>query len=365
MKVLVNSLSRDFGGVESLFLSLGKCDIHNDLQIDFVCTDSSAARENDFIALGSKVHHIERPSRNLRKYVKDFKHLFQTEKYDIYHVNLTRYRFPIDILIAKRYGAKIILHCHATQIYDVGSRKVRLVRGLEQALFKPVILACSNANLACSDNAGQYLFKGKKYKVIHNGIDLRCFRFDNIARNQVKDELGLKGKKVIGHIGRFSQEKNQSFLLKVMKELLKMCPEYRLLLIGDGDLFEKKKGEAKCLHIEHAVIFTGQRQDIPRLLSAMDLFAFPSIHEALPITLLEAQANGLPCIISDCVTKEIDVINTIRRLPLEIPVQDWAESIEEMCGKRIEIRNMGEFSDFEIRNMKEKLISIYKKLLEK
>lgn len=362
MKVLVSSLSRDFGGVESLFLSLAKCDSDTDIQMDFVCTDSSAARESEFVSCGSIVHHIERPSRNLSLFVKDFKGLFRTGKYDIYHVNLTRYRFPLDILIAKKYGAKVILHCHATQIYDVGSLKTRMIRNLEQMLFRPITLACSDLNLACSENAGRYLFDGKQYQVLHNGIDLKRFCYDENARHRIRKELGLERKKVIGHIGRFSQEKNQSYLLKILKELLRKDSDYRLLCVGDGDLLRNKKKEAESMGIDNSVIFTGQRKDIPELLSAMDVFVFPSIHEALPITLIEAQANNLPCIVSDYITKEIDVNDMITRCSLKEDPVIWANEVDLRLKERNSMLELKQFSDFDIGNMKVKLDNIYMRI---
>lgn len=359
MKVLVSSLSRDFGGVESLFLSLAQYAKDNDIQMDFVCTDSSAAREEEFASYGSRVHHVERPSRNLRRFSDSFKKLFESEKYDIYHVNLTRYRFPLDILLAKKYGAKVILHCHATQIYDVGSLKYRMIRKTEQMIFRPLTLSCSNLNLACSDNAGRYLFPKGKYQVLHNGIDLGKFRYSEEDRNRIRSELGLEGKKIIGHIGRFSHEKNHSYLLSVLKEMLKKDSEYRLLCVGSGDLFRQKTEEAEEMGIADEVVFTGQRRDTYALLSAMDIFVFPSIHEALPITLIEAQANGLPCVVSDCVTKEIDVIDRIVRLSLTEDPAIWADRAGELTGKREILMNISKFHDFDIASMAKRLRDIY------
>ena len=256
----------------------------------------------------------------------------------------------------------MVLHCHATRIYDVGNRKVRIIREFEQVLFRPVSLGCSSLNLACSENAGKYLFGSHVFRIIHNGIDLSRFLYTPTAREKIRKELNLDGKKVIGHIGRFSQEKNHVFLLKVLKALLKIDSEYRLLCVGSGDLFDRICDLAGEEGLDKKVVFTGQRQDTPDLLSAMDVFVFPSVHEALPITLIEAQANGLPCIVSDCITNEMDVIDSFRRLSLNVPVEVWADMIHEYENKRKTTMDPASFADFNIELMKETLQNIYKGL---
>lgn len=359
MKVLVSSLSRDFGGVESLFLNLAQSSLPDDLVFDFVCTDSSAAREQEFISCGSRVIHISRPSRNLGKYFKEFQTLFKSHQYDIYHVNLTRFRFPLDIIIAKMAGIKVILHCHATQIYDVGSNKTRIIRKAEQKLFKPIFALCSDQNLACSVNAGKYLFGQKPYQVIHNGIHLEKFSFNDNSRHRIREEMGLEGKKIIGHVGRFSLEKNHAFMLRIMRQLIDCDDNYRLLLVGDGDLFGDIQKEVRENALDQYVIFTGQRRDIADLLSAMDVFLFPSIHEALPITLLEAQMNGLPCVVSENITEELDVNENIFRISLDEDPIKWVKEIIYAFGDRLACSEINKFKDFEITTMKLELQKIY------
>ncbi len=361
MKVLVSSLTSAFGGVESLFLSIVKNNDDPDMQFDFVCTDGTAAREEDFTAAGSRVIHIERPSRQLKSYKENFKKLFEEGKYDIYHVNLTRYRFPLDVLIAKQCGVKVILHCHSTQIYDVGSLKYRIIRNIQQVVFRPLMLGASRLNLACSDNAGQYLFKKHPYQILHNGIDLEKFRFSQETRDRIRKELALEGKKVIGHIGRFSLEKNHRYLLGVLEQLVKEDPDYVLLSAGDGDLFEEMKALAEEKGLQEHVRLLGQRKDIQDLLSAMDVFVFPSIHEALPITLIEAQANGLPCVVSDYITKEIDVLDTITRLPLSEEKTAWVKAVQKAVSQRTAV-DLEQFEEFDITKLLGRLKKLYQSM---
>lgn len=363
MKVLVSSLSRHFGGVESLFCSIVQTFQSEMQQMDFICTDSSAADEEAFLSAGAYVFHIPSPSSSLKKYVGRFNQIFRDGNYAIYHVNLTRFRFPLDVMIAKKHGVKVILHCHSTRIYDNGSRKTRIVRKIEQVLFRPVMLACSDRNIACSQNAGNYLFGKHRFEVLHNGIDLERFQFSEEGRNRIRKEFGLSDSKVVGHVGRFSIEKNHVFFLKIAKELLTIDNNYAFICTGEGELLEETKRLASEWGLIEKVVFTGRRSDIEDLLSAMDVFLFPSLHEALPMTLIEAQANGLDCVVSDCITKEIDVDGRITRLALSDSTEKWAKTVEKaVTRKRNELFRPSLFEGFDIKEMTGKLTAIYNSL---
>lgn len=363
MKILVSSLSRNFGGVESLFLNIVNNIKQSDYQMDFVCTDQKAAREEDFEAAGARVIHIARPSKKIREYTTRFREVFNTGHYDIYHVNLTRYRFPLDVLIAKIAGKKVILHCHSTQIYSNNSRRTKVIREVQQFLFRPVMLGCSSLNIACSETAGEYLFGKAAYRVLYNGIDTSLFSFDQSARDSIRKKLGIENRIVIGHIGRFSPEKNHRFLLQLTEELIKTNSSYVLLCVGNGELFDRIKAYVENKGIQDHVILLGERKDIPELLSAMDIFAFPSLHEALPVTLIEAQANGLPCIISDCVTPEIDVLH-LNRLSVSEGIEKWVESIRKTPLYRFDMnKHQKRLEEFDIHKMTCDLVEIYKGLL--
>ena len=356
----MNSLSEDFGGVESLFFNLIHSKIMDDMQMDFTCSVSRSAREEDYIALGAKVFHIKRPSKQFRQYIRGFTNIFSEGEYSIYHVNLTRYCFPLDIIIAKLYGVKVVLHCHSTQIYDFDNKMLKYIRKIEQILFKPIYLLCSDLNIACSVNAGKYLFKNQPCKIVHNGIELERFYYNEKSRNSIRDEYSFANKKVIGHIGRFSSEKNHIFILRILRILVNIDDTFRLLCVGSGELFNRVVEMADAMGLKRFIVFTGQRnEDIHNLLSAMDVFLLPSIHEALPIVLIEAQANGLPCIVSNSVTSEVDILNTVSRLSLDAPISEWKNAIQESIGCREKIDDYTIFRDFDIVSMKQRLYSLY------
>ena len=364
MRVLVGSLSRNFGGVESVFRNIIQANDKDDLVFDFICTDSNAANEKDFIAAGSKIYHIPRPSGNLKGFIKSFKTLFKEGGYDIYHVNLTRFRFPLDVIIAKSCGVKVVLHCHSTRIYNNVDKKTQVIRNVQQTLFKPVMLNCSNENIACSKNAGEYLYGKKPFYILHNGIHLENYLYNEEGRNRIREEFGVQGCKVVGHIGRFSVEKNHRFFLSIAGELIKMDDNYRFICVGDGELRESIIQEAKRTGIMRHCVFPGQREDIGDILSSMDVFLFPSIHEALPITLIEAQANELPCVVSDCVTDEIDVGKRITRVSLQENPTKWAEIVNNVAGDKRKTKiQLEDFSDFNVVKMVSILYDKYKRLL--
>lgn len=359
INVLVSSLSRNFGGVESLFLMICKNCKSADLHFDFICTDKSAAREDEFVGAGAKVYHLPRPGKDLLGYQRGLKQVLKNGNYQIFHVNLTRFRFPGEIILAKSCGLKVVLHSHATQIYKTGNQRRDLLRNAEQVIFRPIVLAASDLNIACCKTAGEYLYGKVPYTILYNGIETEKYHFNEAARKEVRTEFGIAAdEKVLGHIGRFSDEKNHAFLLQVFKSVHKDIPNTKLLCVGTGDLFEQVKKQARQLAIEEQVIFTGQRSDIPDLLSAMDVFVFPSKHEAFPMTLIEAQANGLPCIVSACVTKEIDIGKYIDFRNINAGIDKWKMAVEHVNITH-DTENEIEINGFNIDTMIEKLRQLY------
>ena len=157
-----------------------------------------------------------------------------------------------------------------------------------------------------------------------NGLDLNKFSFNQEGRNKIKKEFSIEDKLVVGHIGRFNEQKNHVFLLKIFKDINKMNPNSVLLLVGNGELQDKIKQKVKELGLETSVIFAGIRADVPQLLSAMDILVFPSYFEGMPNIILEAQTTGLPCLISDRITEEAKVCDCVKSMPLEKTSSDWA-----------------------------------------
>ncbi|MFR1707988.1 MAG: glycosyltransferase [Clostridium sp.] len=364
IKVLVGYISRDFGGVESFFLN--HCSkIDRDLiTIDFLCCEKKAACEDAMKRLGSKIHYVTAPGENISKYYRDLEAVISNGSYNIFHLNLTRFKLPIDVILAKRFGMKVILHSHSTQVYKAKSFVGQSKRILEHYLFKGITLRNADMYMACSLNAKNFLFGKRKTHILYNGINSSEYTYSDSKRFKIRDELNLNENIVIGHIGRMSSEKNHGFIIKIFQEIYKINKQARLLLVGDGDLKESLKNKVKEMNLEPYVIFTGIRHDVADLLSAMDVFLFPSIHEALPISLLEAQASGLRCVVSDKVTKEIDVTRDIIFISLDEDIKCWVQAVIEQT-KSIRVNNKEKMmkSGFDISDTIIKLQDIYNSII--
>lgn len=175
------------------------------------------------------------------------------------------------------------------------------------------------------------LFGGSPYRVIPNAIEVPNYRYDPQMSRQVRQELGLGNGLVVGHVGNANPAKNHPFLLEIFAALHQKRPDARLILVGGGT--ERFRAKARSLGVEDAVLFAGVRKDVPRMLQAMDVFVFPSLYEGLPVALLEAQAAGLPCVISDQVPTECVVTGSlVTTLPLHRRPAQWADTILEKTG---------------------------------
>lgn len=175
---------------------------------------------------------------------------------------------------------------------------------------------------ACSDKAGKWLYgekatKQANYRMIPNGVNLKRFAFCEEKRQQMRQELGIaKDTFVLGHIGRITAPKNHQFLAELFAEYHKENPNSRLLLIGNGELFETVQQQCVQLGISDAVIMVGSKTNTEDYYQAMDVFVFPSLWEGLPVSVVEAQANGLPCLLSDVITHDVDLTDQVKYLSL-------------------------------------------------
>lgn len=182
---------------------------------------------------------------------------------------------------------------------------------------------------ACSQNAGRWLFgkKNEKVKILNNVVNTEEFKYNKRIRNIVRAELGIKDELVIGHIGRFNKQKNHAFLIEIFNEIQKKNNNTILLMIGEGHLLPAIKKKVWNLGLSDNVKFLGIRNDISKLMQATDIFLFPSLFEGLPVVLIEAQAAGLKCIVSDTITKESDVTGRVEYIGLKKSSEHWANRI--------------------------------------
>ena len=338
------------GGVESVIMNYYRHIDRSKIQFDFICDEDSTNIPYDEIEkLGGKVILCP-PYQKLPKYLKFLKQLFREKKYHIVHSNInTLSVFPL--YAAKKAGVPVrIAHSHST------SNPKEWKKNLLKNALRPFSKKYATDYFACSELAGRYLFSDKTFdngevKIIRNAIDVEKFKFDPEARKQLRKEIGIKQDDfVIGHIGRFVEQKNHRFLIDIFAEVKKSKPNAKLVLAGQGPLREEMEEKVKSLGLEKDVFFLGQRSDTNKLYSVFDVFCLPSLYEGLPVVGVEAQANGVPCIFSKNITKET-LYNNAKMLEYE--------KIKEALLSEALIRKKSDKNSFNIQNTAKDIQNYY------
>ena len=323
---VVSSLSTR-SGVMSVIMNYYRNIDKDKIQFEFCYfVEREHTYEDEINALGGKVFKISRPSlsRNFRQKLINF---FNSQRgvYKALHIHEVYLTFLFAPIAKKNCINNIITHSHATQYSD------KKISALRNRLLCMPLKKHANHFYSCSKAAGEFLY-GKMYlesgkvKVINNAIECDKYKFQATTRNKMREQLNLKNNLVIGNIGRFNEQKNQSFLVDIFFSIKKKNEKAKLLLIGDGFLLEKIKKNVDKLNLNNDVIFMRRRSDIPDLLQVMDVFLLPSLYEGLPVVGVEAQASGLPIVLSDTITKEIGLYNA-KYLSLKQSSEYWAEEV--------------------------------------
>lgn len=310
------------GGIETMLMNYYRHMDRTKVQFDFlVHRDFKADFDDEIEALGGRIYRVPPMNPLKMSYWKALDDFFRAHPYEIVHCHLN-YKSGVVLAAAKRAGIPVrVAHAHTASMSAGFSRLARIC-------MKPLIPRTATHNLACGKAAGDAIFGGMAYELIPNAIDAGALTFRAETRSRMRRELGLNDEYTLIHVGRFGEEKNHTFLLDAFAEVLKKEPAAVLLLAGDGPLRPEMERRAASLP-EGSVRFLGVRKDVPDLLQAADVFAFPSIFEGLPVTMIEAQAAGLPCVKSDTVTDECIVTDLVRSLPIDDP-KPWAEAILSM-----------------------------------
>lgn len=307
------------GGIETMLMNYYRHMDRTKVQFDFlVHRDFKADFDEEIEALGGRIYRIPPMNPLKPSYWKALDDFLRAHPYEIVHCHLN-YKSGVVLAAAKKAGVPVrIAHAHTAGMSAGFSKFARIV-------MKPLIPRTATHYFACGKAAGDAIFCGKPYDLIANALDASALRFNTHTREQMRRELELGDAFTVIHVGRFGDEKNHAFLLDAFAEVLKTEPSARLLLAGDGPLRTDMEQKAAALP-EGSVRFLGVRNDIPDLLQAADIFAFPSIFEGLPVTMIEAQAAGLPCIKSTTVTDECIVTDLVTSLPID-DSKSWADAI--------------------------------------
>ena len=335
----------NYGGSQSMIINLYKTIDRTKIQFDFIVDHSDQV---DFVplvkSLGAKVYYMPKfKGYNILNVRKAWINFFRTHpEYKVLHSHVRSYA-SLFIPIAKRFGIKTIIHSHST---SNGKGAYSLIKSVMQFPLRyqaDYLMGCSieasvwlyGKNVLMKNN--HYLFK--------NAIDISSFKFDNNVRNKYRDEFLLGHKTTYIHVGRFHESKNHTFLIEVFEQIHFKDNNSVLLLVGEGPLRAQIESIVLKKNLSLSVFFMGNRDDVSSVLQASDCFLFPSKWEGLPLTVVEAQASGMKCIVSDKITDEVILTDLVIRLPIDKGADLWTNRIQELIFSRFdysdEIRKAG------------------------
>ena len=314
-----------YGGIEALLMNIYRTLDTNTIQFDFAVTSPQKGEyEEEIKKRGGKIYKLEGRHNHFLHYKKTWNRFFKEHQgeYNAIHMHVSSLTDIQPLVSAKKYGVKNrLIHSHNT--YQKG-----IMHNVLNTLHKIQIRKYATRLLACSTEAGKYCFGKQKFEVIKNGIDTKKYIYDIETRNQMRKMLNIP-EEVLAfvHVGRFSEQKNHTFLIDIFEEIQKRKQDTMLFLVGDGGLKESIENKVKELQLQDKVIFLGTRDNVNEILQAMDAFLLPSLHEGLPVVGIEAQAAGLPIYISDTVSPEVKITDLVTFYPLQESVENWAKNI--------------------------------------
>ncbi len=328
IRVLQDLSALDGGGVAKLLYDYYRFMDHVLVQFDFMIYNfyDEGIYEKPLKEMGCTIYKLPAYSQNPEACSEMQEKIISEGHYDVLHTHFGIGGFRI-LKIAKKYGIqKRIVHSHIA--YEPYGLKTRIANIIKRALNKYY----ATDLFACGRDAAAFMWgkraldKGK-VRIMKNAIDTHLFTFNANFRIQKRKELGIEDKLAIGIVGRLTAQKNYPFLFKVYQEVLELRNDVVLVVIGRGLEEDKIKDYAKSMGIYDKIMFLGIRDDVPQLLNALDIFVLPSLYEGLPVVLVEAQANGLPAIVADTITDEMDITELIHYLPINGTQKKWAEMI--------------------------------------
>ena len=324
VRVLQVVTKMGYGGLEAMIMNYYRHINRNSIQFDFLVHRPEEADYHDEIRqLGGKIHTIQRLDPWSKSYKRELQHFFLNHpEYQIIHVHQDCMSSVV-LKIAKECGVPFrIAHAHSSSQDKNFKYPIKM-------FYKRLIKEYATKLFACGNDAGDFIFGNAEYEIMANALDTSEYTYNPMIREKVRNQLGLKNEILIGHIGKFRVQKNQSFLVDVFSEIIKR-QKSKLIMIGTGSQLSAIKEKVFKLSLSNNVILPGVRPDVADLLQAMDVFVFPSTYEGVPMVLIEAQAAGLPCLISDKVPIECKKTELVYQFSLNYSAKSWAEKALEL-----------------------------------
>jgi len=323
------------GGAETFLMKLYRKLDRTKYQMDFcVNVQEPAFYDAEIKSLGGRIHYVPPKTVDYTAYARELKKCIRENGYkNVLRITSNGLGF-LDCRIAKKAGATKCIVRSSNSADAEGLRAV-IAHRLGRLLFSRYI----DVKIAPSDLAAKYTFGEKAYSrgqvsILHNGLDVDAFAFREADRRAVREEWNIsEDAQLLGHVGRFMKQKNHPFLVEVFSAYHREHPNARLVLVGDGEEAELVRQLVEQKGLAANVIFAGVRSDVPKLLSAMDALLLPSLYEGMPNVVIEAQANGLPCVISDTITREANVTGLVSYLPITEGTAPWSAGIRAALEK--------------------------------
>ena len=352
-KILCVLSSLNVGGAETFLMKLYRNMDKTKYQFDFcVGGDEKGNYESEIESLGGRIWHVPMKSTGVMAFTRAFMRLLRREKYDAVFRLGDTWIAGYELWLAKFAGIKVraLRSCNANA--PMGKMGALLHKYLRTWMMLAV-----NVKIAPSTEAATFTFgpaKVKKGKVhlLHNAIQYIDYAYCEKNRQEIRQEFGLKENKIILHIGRMTRQKNHEFLVDIFKQIHDELPDTVLMLVGTGELKETIEAQVSSLGINEQVIFTGIRKDVVKLLATADLFLLPSFYEGMPNTIIEAQASGLKCLVSDTVTKEANISGLVTYVSLQ-DKQSWVRQATELLNQteRIDTKAIFKENQYDIASI--------------
>lgn len=372
LRVLQVGMTRNLGGIETYLIEQFRHLDKSKIDYDFVniTGEYSICYEDEILASGSKIFKVVSRHKNpLLHYWQWFNILLQNKGvYDVIVLNTNSLEYVFPLVLGKVFGIPVrVIHSHNSGFEN----KQGLARRILVGMNKKLLAWSANLRFACSQFAGQWMFKDNPYHVIYNAIDIHKYDADLAVRDEMRQALNLDTALTLLHVGRFSYQKNHSFLLDIFKEVHSIQPDSVLLLVGDtteeSEFLTEVKRKIKAYGLEHVLHLLGRRDDVNKIMQAADVLVMPSFFEGLTVVGIEAQASDLPLLLSDTVTKELGLLPSTQFISLDAGAKAWAEVIvnskqHNRRSRYEELKAAGYDIGFETERVEKLLIDAYHEL---
>ena len=352
--------SMGMGGIQAFIMNVYRSIDHTKYQFDFLLHHKMKdSYDDEIIKLGGKIYYLPARGDGILKNRKALDDFFELHKeYKVVHQHESSLTYIEPLLAAKKNGVEVrIIHAHSTRAS--GS----FVHNILHKINKKIAYVATNY-FACGELAGHWMYDGtgveKDVIIINNGINTAQFRYNETIRKEYRKKYNLQNSFVIGNVGRFSEVKNHQFLIEIFYQYLKMNSNAKLVLVGDGELFEDVKQQVAELNIEKEVMFLGVQRHIAELEQMFDYMIIPSLYEGFPVTAIEAQAAGVPCLISDSITKDVLINENVKMISLKKEALKWAEAIDKSETRIVDNSRLIQ-GGFDIKDTVNRVVSIYEK----